>query len=94
MSRVSNKAGVRGSADGGNFGWPPATLAATERMVLLLARDLRVADALAVIQRIRNRGMPATNEVQFGLVVNSPLAENQPLAVRHPPCAPSPPCRQ
>lgn len=50
-------------------------------MVLMLARELRVQDALDVITAIRTRGMPAADEVPFGLVVSSPLAPDKPLTV-------------
>lgn len=72
---------VSGLAPSQALTWPPATPKTTELMVLLLAQELRVQDALDVVKRIRERGMPCNEEVPFGLVVESPLAPGQPLTV-------------
>jgi hypothetical protein len=80
-------AAAGGVADTRAWGFPAATLKATQAMVLLLARELRVQDALDVVARIRTRGMPAADEVPFGLVVSSPLAPDKPLTVRRSSCS-------
>lgn len=72
----------RTSIDGASWAFPPATIAATQAMVTMLARELRVADALDVVARIRSRGLPAADEVPFGVVVSSPLAPDKPLTAR------------
>lgn len=72
----------RASIDGASWAFPPATIAATQAMVTMLARELRVADALDVVARIRSRGLPAADEVPFGVVVSSPLAPDKPLTAR------------
>jgi hypothetical protein len=82
MGKVgSNTGAIGGIAPSQTFTWPPATPKTTELMVLLLARELRVQDALSIVKRIRERGMPCNKEVPFGLVVESPLAPGQPLTV-------------
>ncbi|GBF93654.1 hypothetical protein Rsub_06757 [Raphidocelis subcapitata] len=64
--------------------WPPATLATTAALVLGLCRQLRVAEALAVMQGMRSQGLPRAEEVSFGFVVPSPLPPGRPLAVVQP----------
>ena len=80
-SSVDSAAALASSASSRSWGFPAATLNATQAMVLMLARELRVQDALDVITAIRTRGMPAADEVPFGLVVSSPLAPDKPLTV-------------
>ena len=79
---------VSRSMDGPNWVFPPATIQSTQAMVLMLARELRVGDALDVVARIRSRGLPSADEVPFGVVVSSPLAPDKPLTVR--PCSHTP----
>jgi hypothetical protein len=99
MGKVSSKAGslsasaTISSGDTLRLGWPPASLRATKLMVLLFARELRIHDALHVIERIRSRGMPSTEEVPFGVVVSSPNVPDQPLTVLPPPPPPLPPAQ-
>lgn len=62
--------------------WPEASPETTQMMVLLLARELRVQDALDVIECIRSRGLPSSSEVPFGHVIASPAAPDKPLTVR------------
>eukprot|EP00879_Flechtneria_rotunda_P008358 GHRR01008755.1.p2 GENE.GHRR01008755.1~~GHRR01008755.1.p2 ORF type:complete len:567 (+),score=195.61 GHRR01008755.1:328-2028(+) len=61
--------------------WPSATVQHTQALVVGLCRLLRVSEALSVISSIKSQGLPATDEVTFGHVVNSPLPPQQPLAV-------------
>lgn len=70
---------ARSSTDGASWAFPPATIVSTQAIVLMLARELRVADALDVVARIRSRGLPSADEVPFGVVVCSPLAPDKPL---------------
>lgn len=64
--------------------WPAATLDTTVALVLGLCRQLRVAEALSVMQGMRSQGMPRNEEVSFGFVVPSPLPPGRPLAVVQP----------
>lgn len=64
--------------------WPAVTLPITAQLVLGLCKQLSVADALAVLRSLRSKGLPASAEVQFGLVVTSPLAPGKPLTVVQP----------
>lgn len=81
-SSLDAAAAMASTSDSQVWGFPAATLNSTQAMVLLLARELRVQDALDVVAAIRTRGMPAADEVPFGLVVSSPLAPDKPLTVR------------
>eukprot|EP00892_Ulva_mutabilis_P001097 jgi/Ulvmu1/10989/UM007_0169.1 len=74
----------RSSVDGSTWVFPPATIQSTQAMVMLLARELRVGDALDVVARIRSRGLPSADEVPFGVVVSSPLAPDKALTVVQP----------
>ena len=78
--------GIRSSAAGagGPAAWPAATLATTAGLVLGLCRQLRVAEAVAVVQGVRSQGVPRNEEVAFGFVVPSPLPPRRPLAVVQP----------
>ena len=82
MGKASSAGNAWSAAAGPRIAWPPATPRVTEHLVLLLTRELRVQDALDVVRRIRERGMPCSAEVPFGLVIDSPLAPGQPLTVR------------
>jgi hypothetical protein len=65
--------------------WPPAADTATAAsLVVGLARALRTKDAVAVVHSVRSRGLPTSEDVQFGFVVGCPLAQDKPLAVVQP----------
>eukprot|EP00877_Chromochloris_zofingiensis_P002415 jgi/Chrzof1/12174/Cz06g23240.t1 len=64
--------------------WPAATLQTTVALVQGLCRQLRVAEALDIMEGIRAQGMPTADEVSFGYVVNSPLPPCRALAVVQP----------
>eukprot|EP00884_Botryococcus_braunii_P011594 jgi/Botrbrau1/20435/Bobra.145_2s0002.3 len=72
------------SGGGGGSTWPAAELATLSTLILGLARALRVADARRIVEEMRLRGAPRGEEVQFGVVVQTPGTSNVCLAVVQP----------
>ncbi|GMH44091.1 hypothetical protein BSKO_12025 [Bryopsis sp. KO-2023] len=64
--------------------WPVADIETVQEVVLGLCRDLRVADAMCVMEGIQRQGLPKSDEVPFGHVVDCPLAPEAPLTVVRP----------
>jgi len=65
--------------------WPPATTETASALVIGLCRSLRTREAVSVISSVRSRGLPTTEDVQFGYVVECPLnAVGKPLAIMQP----------
>ncbi|KIZ05021.1 hypothetical protein MNEG_2935 [Monoraphidium neglectum] len=81
---ASRRSAQRGRPGAAGPQWPAASLATTVALILGLCRQLRVVEALAVMQGMRTQGMPRNEEVSFGFVVPSPLPPNRPLAVVQP----------
>lgn len=65
--------------------WPPATTETASALVIGLCRSLRTREAVSVISSVRSRGLPTTEDVKFGYVVDCPLnAVGKPLAIMQP----------
>jgi len=72
-------------ASGGQWTWPRASLGTLQEVLVGLAREVQVAEALRVLQVVRAGGSASRNtEVPFGQVVSSPLGACPPLAVVQP----------
>ena len=69
---ASRRGAQRGRAVGAaGAAWPAATLATTAALILGLCRQLRVAEALGVMQGMRTQGLPRTEEVRSDLLWRS-----------------------
>lgn len=69
----------------GALSWPAATPDTAAALVIGLCRALRTREAMAVVQSVRSRGLPSSEDVHFGYVVECPVgAEGKPLAVVQP----------
>ena len=65
--------------------WPPSTIETAAALVIGLCRALRIKEAVGVISSVRSRGLPSTEDIQFGYVVECPLnATGKPLAIMQP----------
>lgn len=65
--------------------WPPSTTETASALVIGLCRSLRTKEAVSVISSVRSRGLPTSEDVQFGYVVECPLnAAGKPLAIMQP----------
>ena len=77
-------AGGGGAPPGAAASWPPATVDTAGALVVGLARALLTREAVAVIGSVRSRGLPTSEDVQFGFVVGCPADASLPLAVVQP----------
>lgn len=80
LMSVDSSTGAKGA-----LSWPPATIETAAALVIGLCRALRIKEAVSVIGSVRSRGLPVTEDIQFGYVVECPLnATGKPLAVMQP----------
>lgn len=65
--------------------WPAATIETAGALVIGLSQALHTREAIAVINSVRNRGLPTADDVHFGFVVDCPGAyQGKPLTVMQP----------
>lgn len=81
MSRTSS---VMVAPGGGIRSWPAADVETVQAVVLGLCQQLRVSDAMDVMEGIQNQGLPSSDEIPFGHVVDCPLSPGDPLTVVRP----------
>lgn len=81
MSRTT--CGVAASGKGISS-WPAADVETVQAVVLGLCQQVRVSDAMDVMEGIQQQGLPSSNEVPFGHVVDCPLSPGDPLTVVRP----------
>lgn len=64
--------------------WPLPNKHIVSELVLGLSQALRVTEAIAIIKKIKNIGLPQSQDISFGRIVNCPMAPYTPLAVVQP----------
>ncbi len=84
---ISSMDSVASSSNGNaqTLSWPPSTTETASALVVGLCRSLKTREAVSVISSVRSRGLPTTEDVQFGYVVECPLnAAGKPLTIMQP----------
>lgn len=83
-SNIGTSSPALASTSIASVGWPPASTDTAAALVLDLCRALCTKEAVGVIQSVRSRGLPVSQDVQFGYVVECPSDVSKPLAVVQP----------
>eukprot|EP00798_Chlamydomonas_sp_ICE-L_P014435 gene14435-20442_t len=76
--------GGRTSLDASTLAWPPANIRMTAGLALGLCRQLAITEAMQVVRDIKEQGLPSNDQIDFGVVVSSPLAPDSTLSVIQP----------